>query len=212
MIEWIKKFFADFKDGQRKYYHEISVMEEANKYRKGYVVVYLGGSGWDNPPVKEFTSKKRAFADARRASFRQPVHIFEVNLNDYDLDLGDDPHGRYGVKLGWSVSVKNPEKNHTAALKRKTNNEDDEFSTHFIVFHINHGKAYNTFFKKERDAHSFAKEIGWSIIARMDDENSNGDCISEFDNHFLDIHQERKYEKFEWWEYQNGKVIAHENP
>lgn len=45
MIEWLKKFLADFKDGQRKYRHEINVIQETEKYRKGYVVVYLGTSG-----------------------------------------------------------------------------------------------------------------------------------------------------------------------
>lgn len=215
MINCIRKFFSDFKEGQKKYHSDIKSIEEKqsqyNKIRIGYIVVYLGESGWDSPPTKEFSSKKRAFAEARRASFHEPVAIFEVNLNRYNLDLGFDRHGRYGVRKEWNFSVQNPEKSHKSHERRKTNREFEDY-THFVVYTISYGKAHNTFFITHAEAQNYAKKIDWCIVFRDDNRMENGDWISEFEREFINISNKDTRKDFEWWEYHNGRIVAHETP
>ncbi|MDD1686870.1 hypothetical protein [Methanoregula sp.] len=215
MINWIRKFFSDFKDGQKKYYSDIkSIEEKQNQYYKnriGYVVVYLGESGWDSPPTKEFSSKKRAFTEAQRASFHEPVAVFEVNLNNFNLDLGYDRLGRYGVRKEWNFSSQNPEKFHEPHKRRKANEEFEGY-THFVVYTISYGKAHNTFFITNADAHNYAKKVDWCIVFRDDNQRENGDWISEFEREFIDMSNKESRTNYEWWEYNNGRIVKHQQP
>jgi len=211
MIDWLKKIFANTEKGQKKSYPDNRVLEKVKTIQIGYVVVYAGEYGWDNPPTKEFTSKKRAFAEAKRASMENAVAVFEVNLNNYDLDLGYDPHGRYGVRKEWTFSVRNPEMHYKKQMERNQKREYEK-CTHFVIFEESHGKAHNTFFTYESDAHSFARQGGWRIIYRKNCGMVNGDSISDFDKNFIGLPTTKELDEIEWWEYQNGQLITHRLP
>jgi hypothetical protein len=81
-------------------------IEKTKKHDRMYVVVYPPATSGSDPSI-EFWSKKNAFSCARRDSKYQTIEVFEVDPDNYDLDLGDSPrNGQTGVYRIWTFPAR----------------------------------------------------------------------------------------------------------
>jgi hypothetical protein len=101
LLSGIKQFLERIFGDRKTESHIIKKKKNLKKHQKMYVVVF------PNDSTIEFWSRKNALACGKRYSDYKDMVVYEVNPDNYDLDIADSPHnGQFGIYRYWSFPAR----------------------------------------------------------------------------------------------------------